>query len=49
LNFENKAVKALRKYEKRLCVYEREKKIKSLLEKTFVDEHARTALYEVFS
>lgn len=49
LNFENKAIHSLRKYEKRLGVYAREQKIKSLLEKTFVDEHARTALYEVFS
>jgi len=49
LNFEKKAINSLRKYEKRLGVYEREKKIKSLLEKTFVDEHARNALYEVFS
>lgn len=49
LNFENKAIRSLRKYEKRLGVYAREQKIKSLLEKTFVDEHARTALYEVFS
>ena len=49
LNFETKAIKSLRKYEKRLNVYQREQKIKSLLEKTFVDEHARTALYEVFS
>ena len=48
LNFENKAVRSLRKYEKRLGVYGREQKIKSLLEKTFVDEHARLALYEVF-
>jgi len=49
LNFETKAIRSLRKYEKRLNVYQREQKIKSLLEKTFVDEHARTALYEVFS
>jgi len=49
LNFENKAISSLRKYEKRLGVYEREQKIKSMLEKTFVDEHARQALYEVFS
>jgi len=49
LNFENKSIFLLRKYEKRLGVYEREKKIKALLEKTFIDEHARTALYEVFS
>lgn len=49
LNFEKKAITALRKYEKRLGVYEREQKIKNLLEKTFVDEHARMALYEVFS
>jgi len=49
LNFENKAVRSLRKYEKKLGVYEREHKIKVMLEKTFVDEHARLALYEVFS
>ena len=49
LNFENKAIRSLQKYEKRLGVYQREQKIKNLLEKTFVDEHARTALYEVFS
>jgi len=49
LNFENKAIRSLRKYEKKLGVYGREQKIKNLLEKTFVDEHARNALYEVFS
>jgi len=49
LNFENKAIKSLRKYEKRLGVYAREEKIRNLFEKTFIDEHARTALYEVFS
>ena len=49
LNFENKAIRSLRKYEKRLGVYEREQKIKVLFDKTFIDEHARSALYEVFS
>jgi hypothetical protein len=49
LNFENKGIRLLHKYEKQLGVYDREQKIKSLLEKTFVDEHARRALYEVFS
>ena len=49
LNFEKKAIRSLRKYEKRLGVYEREQKIKVLLDKTFVDEYARKALYEVFA
>ena len=49
LNFENKAVRALRNYEKKLGVWSREKKIKDLFERTFIDEHARMALVEVFS
>jgi len=49
LNFENKAVRALRAYEKKLGVYAREKKIKDLFERTFVDAHAREALTEVFT
>ena len=49
LNFENKAVRALRAYEKKLGVWARESKIKNLFEKTFVDEHARAALTEVFT
>ena len=48
LNFENKAIRSLQKYEKRLGVYERKRKVKNLLDKFFVDEHARLALYEVF-
>ena len=49
LNFEIKAVRALMKYEKKLGVYAREQKIKELFERTFVDPHARSALYEVFA
>lgn len=49
LNFENKAVRALRGYEKKLGVWARERKIKDLFERTFVDEHARAALTEVFT
>ena len=49
LNFENKAVRLLRNYEKKLGVYARESKIKALFERTFIDEHARLALQEVFT
>lgn len=49
LNFENKAVRLLYKYEKKLGVYAREKKIKDLFARHFVDEHARAALTEVFT
>ena len=49
LNFENKAVRLLRAYEKKLGVWARERKIKDLFERTFVDEHARAALMEVFT
>jgi hypothetical protein len=49
LNFEHKAIRSLRKFEKRLGVYERETKIKALLAKTFVDEHARSALADIFT
>jgi len=49
LNFENKAVRSLRNYEKKLGVWSREKKIKQLFDSTFVDENARMALMEVFT
>jgi len=49
LNFEQDAVKILREYEKKLGVWAREKKIKDLFDRTFVDEHARAALTEVFT
>jgi predicted DNA-binding protein YlxM (UPF0122 family) len=49
LNFEKKAVRALHKFEKKLGVWARERKIKALLDKTFVDEYARAALADVFT
>ena len=49
LNFEQDAVGSLRAYETKLGVWAREKKIKDLFERTFVDEHARLALTEVFT
>ena len=49
LNCEQDATQILREYEKKLGVYARERKIKDLFERTFVDEHARAALTEVFT
>jgi predicted DNA-binding protein YlxM (UPF0122 family) len=47
LNFENKAINQLRKFEKHLGVLSKQVQIKKLLESVITDTNARTALAEM--
>lgn len=49
LNFEKKAIRSLNQYERKMGVWARERQIKALLKSAVLNEHARSALTEVFT